>query len=186
MAQGIRNPTNEWNPESKCHWQRLSVIQYLESKNVVDFLIRGDKRHTNDSLLNFFPVRKDIYPPCLFPDSSLSSLVNSYCQHLVKQSRNKRATFENWINPANSGADPHRFPPFYENRSEFSQINKFFMKKKTFQVKIWPISWLNDSGGFREWKKNNSPECMPRTPLEAYAFDARFGKRSVFILDPRL
>ena len=39
-----------------------------------------------------------------------------------------------------SGADPHRFPPFYENRSEFSQINKFFMKKKTFQGKIWPIS----------------------------------------------
>ena len=28
--------------------------------------------------------------------------------------------------------------------------------------------------------------CMPRTPLEAYVFDARFGKRSVFILDPRL
>ena len=27
---------------------------------------------------------------------------------------------------------------------------------------------------------------MPRTPLEAYAFDPRFGKRSVFILDPRL
>ena len=27
---------------------------------------------------------------------------------------------------------------------------------------------------------------MPRTPLEAYAFDARFGKRSVFILDLRL
>ena len=27
---------------------------------------------------------------------------------------------------------------------------------------------------------------MPRTPLEAYAFDARFEKRSVFILDPRL
>ena len=27
---------------------------------------------------------------------------------------------------------------------------------------------------------------MPRTPLEAYAFDARFGKRSEFILDPRL
>ena len=27
---------------------------------------------------------------------------------------------------------------------------------------------------------------MPRTPLEAYVLDARFGKRSVFILDPRL
>ena len=27
---------------------------------------------------------------------------------------------------------------------------------------------------------------MPQTPLEAYAFDARFGKRSVFILDRRL
>ena len=37
-----------------------------------------------------------------------------------------------------------------------------------------------------EKKKKKSPGCMPRTPLEAYAFDARFGKRSVFILDPRL
>ena len=27
---------------------------------------------------------------------------------------------------------------------------------------------------------------MPQTPLEAYAFDARFEKWSVFILDPRL
>ena len=27
---------------------------------------------------------------------------------------------------------------------------------------------------------------MPRNPLEAYAFDARFGKWSVFILDLRL
>ena len=27
---------------------------------------------------------------------------------------------------------------------------------------------------------------MSRIPLEAYAFDARFGKRSVIILDPRL
>ena len=26
----------------------------------------------------------------------------------------------------------------------------------------------------------------PPDPLEAYAFDARLGKRSVFILDPRL
>ena len=29
-AQGIRNPTNNWNPESKFHWKR-SGIQYLES-----------------------------------------------------------------------------------------------------------------------------------------------------------
>ena len=35
-------------------------------------------------------------------------------------------------------------------------------------------------------KKKKFTGCMPRTPLEAYAFDARFGKRSVFILDPRL
>lgn len=27
---------------------------------------------------------------------------------------------------------------------------------------------------------------MPRIPLEAYAFDARLGKWSAFILDPRL
>ena len=23
LAQGIRNPTNDWNPESKFHWQRI-------------------------------------------------------------------------------------------------------------------------------------------------------------------
>ena len=34
-----------------------------------------------------------------------------------------------------------------------------------------------------EKKKNFSGV---HAPLEAYAFDARFGKRSVFILDPRL
>ena len=28
------------------------------------------------------------------------------------------------------GADPHRFPSFYENRSDFSEINIFLMKKK--------------------------------------------------------
>ena len=24
-AQGIRNPTKDWNPESKFHWQRIRV-----------------------------------------------------------------------------------------------------------------------------------------------------------------
>ena len=37
-----------------------------------------------------------------------------------------------------------------------------------------------------EKKKKNKKKFTGRTPLEAYAFDARFGKRSVFILDPRL
>ena len=34
-------------------------------------------------------------------------------------------------------------------------------------------------------KKFHGGACI-RTPLEAYAFGARLGKRSVFILDPRL
>ena len=41
-------------------------------------------------------------------------------------------------------------------------------------------------GGKKKKKKKNSPGCMPRTPLGAYTFDARFRKRSVFTLDPRL
>ena len=39
---------------------------------------------------------------------------------------------------------------------------------------------------FGEQKKKKKIHGVPRSPLEAYAFDARFGKRSVFILDPRL
>ena len=41
-------------------------------------------------------------------------------------------------------------------------------------------------GKKKKKKKKNSPGCMPRTPLGAYTFDARFRKRSVFTLDPRL
>ena len=50
------------------------------------------------------------------------------------------------------------------------------------------------SGQFPDWMtqvtlgsgKKKKKKITGRTPLEAYAFDARFGKRSVFILDPRL
>ena len=41
-----------------------------------------------------------------------------------------------------AGADPHRFPPLYGNRAHFSYEIK---NKNTFQVEIWPISYLNDS-----------------------------------------
>ena len=43
-----------------------------------------------------------------------------------------------------SGADPHRFPPFYGNRSHFS-YKIYFKNKNTFQVETWPISHLNYS-----------------------------------------
>ena len=52
-----------------------------------------------------------------------------------------------------TGADPHRFPPFYENRScRFFIINIFLINKELskFQGFIrgewnWPTSCLNDS-----------------------------------------
>ena len=41
-APGIWNPTNEWNPESKFHWQRLeSTVWNPESKTVLDSLTWG-------------------------------------------------------------------------------------------------------------------------------------------------
>ena len=54
-----------------------------------------------------------------------------------------------------TGADPHRLPSFYRNRSEFSKYMHFY-DNKTFQVEIWPISRLNDSEtlacvGWRFW-----------------------------------
>ena len=53
-AQGIQNPTNDWNPESKFHWQILessiwNIIRNPEStawnpefKTVLDFLTWGE------------------------------------------------------------------------------------------------------------------------------------------------
>ena len=45
-AQGVRNPTNDWNPEFKFHWQKLesstwnpeSTAWNPESKTALDFL----------------------------------------------------------------------------------------------------------------------------------------------------
>ena len=46
-----RNPTNDWNPESKFHWQRLesstcnleSMARNPDSKTVLDSLTRGER-----------------------------------------------------------------------------------------------------------------------------------------------
>ena len=50
-ASGIRNSSQDWNPESKFHWQRLesstwnleSTAWNPESKTVLDSLLWGDK-----------------------------------------------------------------------------------------------------------------------------------------------
>ena len=39
---------------------------------------------------------------------------------------------------------PNRFPPLCKNWSDFLEINNF-NKNKTFQVDVWPVSYLNDS-----------------------------------------
>ena len=52
-AQGIRNPTNDWNPEFKFHlqelesstWNQESTAWNPESKTVLDLLIWGDTEH---------------------------------------------------------------------------------------------------------------------------------------------
>ena len=44
----------------------------------------------------------------------------------------------------------------------------------------------SDFGELKKKKKEIHGAHASDPPLEAYAFDARFGKRSVFILDPRL
>ena len=58
-AQGIRNPTNDWNPESKFHWQRLesstwnpeSTAWNPESKTVLDSLARGGTNKSQNNKL---------------------------------------------------------------------------------------------------------------------------------------
>ena len=40
--------------------------------------------------------------------------------------------------------------------------------------------------GSEKKTKKQKKKFTRQNPLEAYAFDARFGKRPVFILDPRL
>ena len=49
------------------------------------------------------------------------------------------------IQASDLGADPHRFPPFYENRSEFSQINKFFsltlIPSLGYKLKPTTVKW---------------------------------------------
>ena len=41
-----------------------------------------------------------------------------------------------------TGTDPHRFPPFYGNRSDFF-IRNLFLIIRTFQVEIWKMVWTN-------------------------------------------
>ena len=58
-AQGIRNPTNDWNPDSKFHWERLgssswnpeSTAWNPESKTVLDSLARGGTNKSQNNKL---------------------------------------------------------------------------------------------------------------------------------------
>ena len=44
-AQGIKNPANDWNPQSKFHWKG---IQNPESRTVVDYLGWGEMLTKNN------------------------------------------------------------------------------------------------------------------------------------------
>lgn len=63
--------------------------------------------------------------------------------------------------------------------------------KNTFQVNIWPISWLNDTATQKRFLwgekiQTNSLGCIPPHPTKACTLCARLEHRSVFTLDPRL
>ena len=72
-----------------------------------------------------------------------------------------------------SGADPHRLPPKTDrNRSDFFIINVY-----TFSNKKYFLSWN------RSWR---NLLLVPQDLIEACAFGACLGNRSVSILDPCL
>ena len=79
-VQGIRNPSNEWNPESRFHWQRLGSSTWNpqfttwkpESKTSLDFLSWDEWIST---------VRKNTkkmwrYLPCTKPKNIFSSCIS--------------------------------------------------------------------------------------------------------------
>ena len=65
--------------------------------------------------------------------------------------------------------------------SNFTKIGRSFHKKNSWKK----LSKLK-SGRYPDWMKTFHGGACPRTPLEGHAFGPRLGKRSVFILDPRL
>ena len=73
-AQGIRNPTNDWNPQSKFHlqwlesstWNPESTVWNPESKTVLDSLIWGDPvesvfGHVSSSDANLLEQKNNIF-----------------------------------------------------------------------------------------------------------------------------
>ena len=112
-----------------------------------------------------------------------------------------------------SGADLHRFLPFYGNLSDFLALKKvhFFWKMVWIIFFQFPGIRNNNNNNRRfarlhlrriklanilsEWLRNPKGEGVniqtisrvsrPLAPPETYDFGARLGNRSVFILDPR-
>ena len=65
-------------------------------------------------------------------------------------------------------------------------IIKILSRLESGQYPVW-MTMKSRKGDFKEWKSKKFPGgARLRTPLEACAFGARLGNRSVFILDPRL
>ena len=96
-----------------------------------------------------------------------------------------------------TGADPHRFLPFYGNRSDMFLKVGWVWSEKTSKLKCcsrhiqhrtWKLTLL-----IVRWFARLHPRRMELVnirplplPWEAFTFGSRIGNRSVFILDPRL
>ena len=65
-------------------------------------------------------------------------------------------------------------------------IIKTLSRLESGQYPVW-MTMKSRKGDFKEWKSKKFPGgARLRTPMEACAFGARLGNRSVFILDPPL
>ena len=99
-----------------------------------------------------------------------------------------------FMRPTKPGTDPYRFPPFYENLSDFSFFF-FGIEKENFKLsKLKSGKWFGQSVNMlSEWLRNpgkgtfgelKSKKTIPEGVCPQTFLEVR--NRSVFILDPRL
>ena len=96
-GQGIRNPTKDWNPESKFHWQRLeestwnreSTAWNPESKTILDSFTWSD--YVQDYVPTQKAIRRSMNTYPIWCDSPLERPARCSFAPLQKSRRNNRS-----------------------------------------------------------------------------------------------
>ena len=151
-----------------------------------------------------FPVckqKKKIRQPSSAPEARKERSCQSYSASHIKKERSVRFTAQ----PLSALIwQVGRHYPSRHSRRWSTPVSTVLRKSATFfitnifliiktlsrlesgQYPVW-MTMKSRKGDFKEWKSKKFPGgARLRTPLEACAFGARLGNRSVFILDPRL